>query len=177
MQDGIELYPHSKFRNINGQRMTSSLFFEQSYHDPSKAIYTLKDIDWKGYRSLYRLYLEEEDLTEYLFANKYFENWSHWLDICNSPWFRDYIERWRTELNLKMEAQALRRIQEESKDKDSKNNFSANKTVLDKLWKENNPTKATARGRPTKDEVRGELNRRANEEQKLQEDFDRIVGS
>ena len=63
-----------------GRPLTQSLFLELGYTEHS--VYTLKEQDYaykgKNYPSLKRLYLKEEDVTEYEFATKHLLGWQHW---------------------------------------------------------------------------------------------------
>ena len=125
------MVPLSPFKNTAGQRFTKALFLEMSYKEPDNCIYTLKDYDYRDYKSLYLLYIEEEDPTEYEFANKYLDGWEHWKMLCACAWFKPYVERWREELNLKLQAKALKRIKgiANSQTRDS---LMANKWLLEK---------------------------------------------
>lgn len=164
----------SKFRNNQGVRLTRALFYEFVQKDPEQAIYTIKDYDWNGYPSLYRLYMEMGDLTEYEFANTYLENWDHWLLLCSTSFFEPVVTRWRQELDLKVRSEALKRIRVEAANGDSKNQFQANKILIDRTWESKLPS--APRGRPSNDELKNELKRRADEQAQLEEDLRRING-
>lgn len=141
----------NKFRSTIGSRYLKGLFFETTGADKGTVLYTLKDEDHNSYPSLYRLYLEMEDLTEYEFANTYMDGWEHWTMLCACSWFQPYVARWRTELSLKVKAQALRAIREEAESDNSKNSYQANKFLLEGGWKDKDTGKQTGRGRPKKD--------------------------
>src|SRR3990167_1337022 len=98
-EENIKLNP---FKNASGARLTQALFYEETGADKSSVIYTLKDQDHEGFPSLYRLYIEMEDILEYEFANKYLDNWSHWEWLTQAGWFKPYVLRWRKELELKI---------------------------------------------------------------------------
>ena len=179
------LEERSKFRTSSNTRYLKGLFFEQTLADKSSVVYTLKDWDHSVVRddaggeattmvfpSLYRLYMEMEDLTEYEFANKYLDGWEHWEMLCGCEWFKPFVERWRKELTLKIQAQALRALRAESMSS-SKNAFAANKFLVDKGWVDK--SEATAkRGRPSKDEVKKAADAIASHERRLEEDFTRL---
>lgn len=160
----------NKYRNSENTRYLRGLFFEQQGADKSSVLYTLKDVDHEGFPSLYRLYMEFEDLTEWEFANEYLEGWEHWKMLCECTWFKPYIDRWREELDLKIQAQALRRLIKEAEG-DSRSSQSANKFLLEKGWV---PKEKTKRGRPSKEEVRREAMKKAEETQRLKEDYQRV---
>ncbi len=167
------------FKDTTGRKLTKALFYEEA-RDKSLVLYTLADEDKGDVPSLYRLYMELGDLTEYEFATKYFYNWDHWKQLCTLEWFIPHVARWREELDLKTKAEALKRIRQEAQDPKGKNTFSANKILIDRSW-ENSKPKAPARkaGRPTREEVQGELKREVNEAKILNEDWQRVssIGS
>lgn len=164
------------FRATNNNFRLRKLFYETC--NDGTAIYTLKDRDLvkgdKTYLSLYRLYMETEDLTEYEFATQYLDSWAHWQVLIQCTWFIPYVNRWREELDLKTKAAALKMIQKEAKDKNSKNLFQANKVLIDRSWENKSSKMVTPRGRPSKEEVQGELLRQVEEERRVDEDLERI---
>lgn len=165
--------PSSKFRiPHNNSRLTKGLFWELVGADKTGVLYTLKDQDHEGYPSLYRLYMETDDPTEWDFAQKYMDGWEHWEMVSGSSWFQEHITRWRKELDLRMRSRALARIKAESKT-GSKEALAASRYLLEKGWI---PKDERTRGRPSKDEIK----RRAEEEfkqlTKIDDDLERIRG-
>lgn len=164
-------------KNSLGQIYLKRLFLEQSYtvNDKSNIPYTLRDEDHpEGYRSLYKLYMLTEDPTEFTFATKYLAGHSHWARLCESEWFIPFVVRWREELELKLKAKAMEIVQEVARDNSHKNQFEAVKILLNSGWRERTPSKK-GRGRPSKEELQGELKRTANEHHLLQEDLKRVT--
>lgn len=159
----------SKYKTSNGQLVLKSLFYENG-SDSGYVLYTLKDEDHKGYPSLYKLYLSEEDITEYRFANKYFYSWEHWCKICDSPFFKPYILRWREELSLMLLERAIARIKEIS-DGEGKDKLSATKYLLERGW-EKTPRRA---GRPDKAIPEQTDEQRRFQIKTINEDYDRIL--
>jgi hypothetical protein len=159
----------SKFRNTNNVLMFRGIFYETSTSKPN-VVYTLKDFDHKGYPSLYRLYMEEADPTEYLFATKHLESWEHWLALCEAPWFKKHVHRWRQELELKAKAQAIAVIVKASKG-DGRDAVQAAKYLAEKGWDKS----PTSRGRPSKDQVNEAARDIAHDSLRLEEDFQRIT--
>lgn len=167
------------FKDAMGRKYTKALFLEfcSSTSDKSLVLYTLADEDRGDALSLYRLYMELGDLTEYDFATKYFYNWDHWKQLCAVSWFTPHVARWREELDLKTKAEALKRIKEEAKDPKAKNTFSANKILIDRSWENSKPKSPTRKaGRPTREEVAGELKREVKEAKIIEDDYRRITG-
>lgn len=118
---------------VSNVRYTKALFYEWADATKEGVVYTLKDSDHMGYPSLYRLYMEMDDPTEYEFANKYLDGWEHWEILCASNWFKAYINRWRKELDLKMKAKALAVIRNEANN-GGKNALAASKYLMERGW-------------------------------------------
>ena len=149
------------------QWLTKGLFLETNYMAQDQVVYTLKDQDddSRGLPSLYRLYMLEEDLTEWEFATKHLGGWEHWELISKSAWFKPYVSRWRKELELKIKARALKELVTMAL-AGGKQGFAANRFLVEKGWVERPEGK---RGRPTKQEIQQELNQK-----ELSEDFERM---
>lgn len=161
------------YRSPEGNtRYLRALFWEEA-PDKSTVLYTLKDRDHKGYPSLYRLYMEMQDLTEISFARKYFESWEHWQMVCQCEWFIPYITRWREELELETRAMALAAIKDEAMST-SKNSFQANKFLLQGGWKKEDPQEPKRRGRPSKEDINKAADKLAKGDTRLIEDFKRL---
>lgn len=157
----------NRFVNNSGKAYLKGLFFETSI-DKATVVYTLKDRDHEGYKSLYLLYMDCDDPTEYEFANTYLNNWKHWQDLASSDWFKPYVARWREELSLRTRAIALRRLKSIAADPDNKNSFVSNKYLLDAKY-----TKEPV-GRPSKDSIRQEAERLFEHESALLDDYQRL---
>jgi hypothetical protein len=93
-----------KFKDGNGKYRTLSLFLE--YRGANEPLYTLKKYTLPGNPpSLYQLYLEEADPTEFNFALKYFGGlYEHWEVITNCNWFKPYVAEMRKDLSIKLQA-------------------------------------------------------------------------
>lgn len=150
----------SKFLDGQGRMLTQGLFLEINYDDT--AIYTLKGYNHthkgKEYPSLQLLYLEEEDPTEYDFANKYLLNWKHWKRICENKVLLRYIVTWREELELKMKARAVKEMQALVNSENG--NFQAVKYLMERGWEKRGA------GRPSKADIakKTAINKQINEE-------------
>lgn len=164
--------PYSKFRSASNQRLLKQLFFEECYgKDEKLAVYTLKDWDHEGYPSLYRLYMEMADLKEFAFAETYLDGYEHWEKLCACPWFKPIVERWRKELLLKTQGEALNRIREVAQSPEHKSAYEANKFLLGGSW----ASPAHSKGRPSKEQVKAEAERIARQDKELDEDAARIL--
>jgi hypothetical protein len=132
-----------------GRPITQSLFLEIGYTDTS--VFTLKEYDYeyKGqtYPSLKRLYLEEEDPTEYDFACKYLLGWKHWQRILENKSVRAHIDEWREELEVKLRSRGVKALMLSA----VSGNHQSAKWMADRGWD------IRAAGRPSKAEKEGEL--------------------
>lgn len=139
-------------------------------------MFTLKDQDDpSGLKSLKRLYLEMEDLTELDFANKYLGGWTHWKRLLSSKEINVHIAQWREELEIKLMAKGLKVIKEALYDDTSKmsDRMFAAKYYANREWEKSikkQEAKTTVRGpgRPKKQELVEKINNLADE------DFDRL---
>lgn len=169
-----EFYKNSPFRDSQGRLLSSKLFYERTSPDKRDKIrYTLKDQDHEGCLSLYRLYLDANDPTEYSFANDHFESYEHWLLITKQDWFKPYLQRFRRDLETKVRSIALRAIMREAQS-GSKNAFTANKFLIEKGWMDKEESRNT-KGRPTKEDIKQAAMDVVDSEKRLQEDFIRVL--
>lgn len=133
-----------KLQDTLGRPLTQSLFLELQYSE--YAVYTLKEDDYVYknvlYPSLKKLYLKEEDPTEYAFATKHLLGWQHWKRLCENKAIAKHIEEWREELELKLRCQAIRDMQNLCASESG--NYSAAKFLADRGWEKRGA------GRPSK---------------------------
>lgn len=162
----LKTNPDNPFRNDRNNLYAKELFVEFNTV-PGVARYTLQPHDYRGCQSLKRLYLEAMDVTEYLFATQYFDGWEHWRQLSETKWLSPYVEQWRRELALKVEATALAKLIATATG-DTKDSFQAQKAVLDRY-----KTKARV-GRPNKEVLETAAEIAGND--RLEEDFERIMG-
>jgi hypothetical protein len=136
----------SKLVDTVGRPLTQSLFLEIGYGE--YAVYTLKEYDYpykgKHYPSLKKLYLNEEDPTEYSFAEKHLLGWQHWKRLCENKQIARHVAEWREELELKLRSQAIRDMINLCANEGG--NYSAAKYLADRGWEKR------AAGRPSKQE-------------------------
>lgn len=163
----------NKFKVHTGQLLYRGLFFETTGADKTGVLYTLKREDHSGFPSLYRLFMEANDLTEYTFATTALDGWEHWKNLCGCTWFKPYVARWREELDIRARGRALNAVRNLADNPDAKETFQANKYLLNGEWREK--AKHT-RGRPSKDDIRSEAAKQAQASRELNEEFERISG-
>lgn len=149
MPFGPKIRPRTKYRNTTGSLIVVSLIYEfapTEYQELS--IFTIGEEDrtledGRVLISLYRVYMEMEDISEYDFANKYFESWHHWYRLSCKAAMQKYVRKWRAELQTKLKAKALKKIMDLAETEGYKS-FEANKYLLEEKWRDA-PAK---RGRP-----------------------------
>ena len=155
---------------------TKALFFETTlpeYRIEMEPEWTLKErdhlVDGKTYRSMKRIYLEMEDVTEYEFAMATLGSFTHWETLCKSPWFKEHIDQWRKELNLKLKAKAMKSIIQSATTSENLS-FQAMKYLADNQYLD----KASKRGRPSKEDIKAELKKEAEASRVFRDDAERI---
>lgn len=159
----------TKLRSINGIMKTEGLFYEHESRinlnikrvNLATPVYTLKDHDHKGYLSMYKVYIGSA--TEYEAAQKLLGSWRHWKKLCKANFFKSYLEEWREERGLLEESMARTALLESLSD----GNISAAKTILD-------DGKRKGAGRPTSEQVTGELKRAVEDQQGLENIVERM---
>ncbi len=171
--------PKDVFKTANHSFLTIGLFFEFKL-DTYPYLYTLKDEDCNGAKSLKKLYLEERDQTEYGFANKYFFNYDHWIRITENSSIKPHIEKWRFELASLLLRDALREIDKiATTGKSEQTRLSAAKYLAEKPWEgkvlsAKEIGRLRKRGRPSKEEQAGYLKQTSEDEARLLEVADRL---
>jgi len=167
----------NKFKNEMGVLYLKALFFEQVNADKSTVVYTLKNedhtVDGITYPSLYKLYMSVGDPTEYRFAINHLDSWDHWERLCECSWFKPYVEKWRRELDLKIKSESLARITAMSK-VPSKEQFMANRYMLEKGWVPKEEQSKAQRGRPSKAEIKEAANDLVSTHSRTLTDLERL---
>lgn len=114
-------------------------------------------------------YIAEMDPTGYRVALKFFGSFEHWLFMLeNCVWFREAVANWKTELEHKLKAMAIAKIQEIAFSED-KQALAAAKYLATKDY-----DKEDGRGRPSNAEVKGHLRTAIQIADADREDMERI---
>lgn len=164
------------FKNINNMFLLGSLFYERNLLNPEQdrkpeyVKFSLHD-DRPGLVNARKAFVALEDPTGYEFAMRYLNgSFEHWTRLMACDWFKEAYRLWMGELNAKFKAKAFRKIRDlaDGDDTPPAVKLQANKYLhsLDK------PT--SNRGRPSGEEVTGELKRLAEEARSVKEDMERI---
>lgn len=161
------------FKDTRGRFRTRSLFKE--WETPTyPAYYNTGPEDEGSYISLRKRYLEIADPTEYTFARECLGGWDHhnaMLKAC--AWYRELMDDYREELDTKLKAEGIKYLRSAVADPKMRDaqKVAAAKYLAELGWKASPQPK---RGRPSKDEVQGELKRQARAAEMLAEDADRL---
>jgi hypothetical protein len=152
-----------------GTFYTQGLFYELT-HNQDRALYTLKEHDYtlpngRVLPSIKQLYLDERDLTEYRFANKYFFSWPHWQRCLGNAMIRKEVEGWREELELLMMSEGLQGVIDEAT---SGKSYQAAKWLAEKGWLDK------SKGRPSNEDKNKVLKQAARAKAMHDDDLSRI---
>lgn len=172
----------TKFRGGNNIRYTQQLFYEPSMEMGNRRViepmYSLYD-DVEGLINFGKEYVKDMDPTGYKTSLRLLENYDHWQQLSRTRWFKEAKIEWDKELAAKMEQEATDILRGIALDSDLKpaERISAAKAILGRAKAVKAPEKApTTRGRPTNEEVTGELKRQASLTKEELEDLKRIRG-
>tara|TARA_R110000803_G_scaffold207605_1_gene275649 strand:- start:299 stop:895 length:597 start_codon:yes stop_codon:yes gene_type:complete len=103
--------------------------------DVEDCLYTLGRVSHDDdYPSLYQLYMDFDDSTEYLFAEEHLGGWDHWVFLSKQTFFLKELSRWREELELRSKARALGAMKAKANDPNDKDYYTCNKFLLEKGW-------------------------------------------
>ena len=161
-------YEHLK--DTMGRFRTQSLFIEHK-HESYPAPFTLKDYDNKGAISMYQMYMDAGDPTEYTQAIAMLGSWKHWQLLTSTNWFKPTVEQWRDELKVKFESDRYREMKEVTETcKGTPQGVSATKWLAERYSRVSSPK----RGRPSKAEKARHIKQESEETRILTEDAKRI---
>ena len=173
----------SKFRTpTNNVRYTSQLFWDMWIELPHdrrtcQPMFTLHE-DKEGLINFRKEYVRDMDPTGYTTATRLLENFDHWGRLMGTKWFKEAKKEWDKELAAKMDAEATAVLQKILKGGDeikTSEQIAAAKVMLGKAKTVGKkPVVSVGRGRPSKEEVEGELKNQARLTKEEQDDLDRI---
>jgi hypothetical protein len=151
------------YKDKMGRWRCQTLFIEFGEHETLKPVFTLKEQHQGDYLSMRQLFLSFDDPTGYEFAKAHLGSYEHWKKLSASTWFKQHLNSWIEELEVKLEAQSLRKIKELA----DEGSFPASKFLVEKGW-------APKRGRPKKEEVQRAAAVAAGVEAAVEDDLERI---
>lgn len=149
----------------------------------SRPLFTLKVYDWdippesiffrkdgcNKLRSLHQLYLEAEDPSEYDFAVSTLGNYEHWKALIALDFFQPFLKEMRDTLGIKLDAKTVRAAKLCMSEGTGPVALQAAKWLNARVVKT-----GKTRGRPSNDEIEGELKRKAEERAEIEQDLRRL---
>lgn len=153
--DLTPIFPREQLLASNGSGLTQGLFYEYRTQGLEDPVYTLKDKDWKGCLSMYKIYMSCD--TEYEAAMKLLGSWSHWKRLTEAGWFKVYLNQWREEMDIRNAALGKTVIICQARE----GNVTAARDLL------NMAKESTGRGRPNKKEKEERLRKEAEIDAKV----------
>jgi hypothetical protein len=155
-----------KFKGYGNKWLTEGLFLEAAQMTDEHCIYSLQPWDRRKngvfYPSLHKLFVEMEDVSEWRFAETYFDGYQHWLLIKSKPFFKEYYTKMVEELHAKLAGKSISAMLAQVNEGTASQAtlaYLANKGYIDKA-----PVGKPKRKKPTKKE--GNV---------VEADFDRIT--
>jgi hypothetical protein len=153
-------------------RYRTNIFYEfnKSRHEDYPPLYTMREDEWKGLPSAYRIYMTSD--SEYEAAMKLVGSWAHWQRLLKCKPFMNGgeevgiwtgLEQWREEKQIQDKARAYVQLKTAA----SEGNVTAQKMLFE-------GDKVSKRGRPSKAEIAKETVRQAQVAEQVKEDFKRI---
>jgi hypothetical protein len=169
-------------RDAQGRYRTKSLFEEYSI-EGYPSIFSLKDYHRPGAPSFKLLYVALGDPTEYDTALRLVGSWAHWQKLVECPWIQETLCQARDELTMKLKSEAVARITKDSKEAFSEaTRLAANKFLATEGYASGRTAPAGAeadeapkRGRPSKEEVSRHMAEEVKKQDKINNDYDRVV--
>jgi hypothetical protein len=136
---------------------TQALFWEKSIMmpiDQRKTVFSLYD-DKPGLINCRKTFVELEDPTGYKWAMQYLGDFEHWKRLMTCKWFAEAYDVWMNELKMKIRSESLSTIKEIRDAGLPAQSLVAAKYLASFEWEK------AGRGRPSKQEIQGELKRAA----------------
>ena len=174
----------SVMKDTMGRYRVHSLFDKSSVLNCDLVpVFTMDDNHTLNLPSFKRLYVEIGDPSEYKIALALLGSWEHWVRLCESTWFKPFLEECRDELSAKLRSEAVERIKKDGLMAFSEsvrlaaNKFLANgdyKIEVEKVVEEERELKK--RGRPSKEEIERRTKEILTEEGIITADLNRIKG-
>ena len=131
----------TKFLDGSGKKVVLQLFKEFARVDVKfKPIFTLQE--WK------EVFLDCRDPSEYSVAMTLLGDWDHWLEIRNHPLIKPHVDKWHSELEVKLRSEAIQQMKAHAR---QPGGTAAAKWLADKGYAQEGVKKGV--GRPKKEEV------------------------
>ena len=163
--------PLEKRKDVMGKYRTASLFIEKNNSDKWVPEFTLEGEDrWidgplmygertevegtiRHFISLKQIYLSfYEDPTEYDFAMYVFSDWSHWERLCSAPFFKEHIDMWRKEAEIKLRSKMIKEMTNTALNEGAKGTIAA-KWIAEGRYKGSGAGRPSNRDKATQKEI------------------------
>ncbi len=161
------------YRNLLGNVWLTRTLFWENHQDVKQQcryepVFSL-DRDIPGLVNCRSTFIEIGDPTGYAWAQEYLQSWEHWEKLMQSSWFEQAYEGWLREYKMKLRSEAVGIITKIAQE-GSQQALQAAKYLASAEWEK----PATGRGRPSKEEMKGELARAVKQYEYEQDDAKRI---
>lgn len=164
-----------KYPLRGGQYLTKSLFYEKwtlytiEQRGDNKPAFTLLGKDIDGLINAQRTFVELNDPTGYKWAIQYLDSWPHFLVLMKCGWFKEAFDEWVAELEVKLRSESISKLRDIAAS-GTPQAVAAAKYLATLDYKK----VGGSRGRPSKEELVGELKRQARHQQDSVDDAKRI---
>lgn len=157
------------YRTPVGSWYTAVLFYEKWRTTLEPAMDPVFSLiaDRPGLINARKTFVEEGDPTGYKWAMKYLGDYDHYVTLCRASWFQEALEVWQHELKMRLRSEALDKLREVASGDTSQATVAA-KFIASWEWEKQ------SRGRPSKEELKGELKKAALVLQETDDDAQRI---
>jgi hypothetical protein len=167
------------FKSSMNQFYTRVLFYEVWVTMPEKdrviqPVFSLNE-DRDGLINCRKTFLELEDPTGYLWSQQYLGSYEHWEKLMRAPWFQEAYQSWLEELKMKIKVRALKKIKEIASG-DIEGTPQATVLAAARYLADAGYEAKPGRGRPSKEDLKGELKRQAQILSEEEKDLQRIGG-
>lgn len=125
----------------------------------------------EGYICFREEYVKDSDPTGYTTAKRIFGDYSYWEFLCGISWFKEAKQKWDVELDAKLQSEGMKKIRELAGGEDAKALAAARFLALLEHKKGKISVK---RGRPSKEEIEGNLKAETQNRKEIDADAERI---
>jgi hypothetical protein len=161
------------YKNATNQKYSKQLFYEKwielpidmRRHEPP---FTLNN-EKEGFLCFRKEYVNDGDPTGYTTAMRIFKDYFYWEYLCGIAWFNEAKEGWDRELDAKLKAEGIKKIRELAQGDDPKA-LNAAKFLATLDYKRG----GLKRGRPSKEEIDGNIKAAIKDRQAIDDDAARI---
>jgi hypothetical protein len=100
-------------RGESGKLLSVGLFRETS-NDTEAAVFCLNSEGNKTQPSLYQIYRQYDDPTEYTFAMEVFGEFRAWKQISENPRIKPWVDSWREEMEARIRSEGIEQLRKQA---------------------------------------------------------------